>query len=136
MLVSASPVGTCPLQMTRLQGENGDGRRSLPVQGVCLSSSVQNVPACWEAVCRPRITQTGMQTQPHQEWVQNRHDRQEPKAEGEERFSLNQDQSIFSKCDLSSCLSFCHILEAPLLGLQGGEGIYLHQITFLYTSPH
>lgn len=23
-----------------------------------------------------------------------------------------------------------------LLGVQGGEGIYLHQITFLYTSPH
>lgn len=57
------------------------------------------------------------------------------------RFSLNQDQSVFlflffSKCDLSSCLLFCHILEGLLLGLQGGEGIYLHQITFLYTSPH
>lgn len=52
------------------------------------------------------------------------------------RFSLNQEQSIFSKCDLSSCLLFCHILEGLLLGLQGGEGIYLHQITFLYTSPH
>lgn len=118
-------------------------RRTMTKRGLCQlqeaasQASCRNEAACWEAVHRPTYHTDWDWDTATPEWVRNRHMTDKSLRQRErKRYRLNWDQSIFSKCDLSSCLLFCHILEGLLLGLQGGEGIYLHQITFLYTSPH
>lgn len=85
---------------------NHDPGRSLPVRGSChLTSFVQGGAGLCEAVCRAMYHTGGNwdTATPGRVGDRQRTDKS-LRRRGRKRFSLHQDQSIFSKCDLSSCL--------------------------------
>lgn len=59
--------------------------RSLPVRESCLTSSVQNALLAKRLGAVLHVTHTGTETLPHWGWVQDRQNRYEPGAEGEEK---------------------------------------------------